>query len=75
MSEIINGCRVENSSTVTLCGGKICCPKLERLSSGNYKLTDDCGNVIIITAEQARLISNGVDILENNIDGRQIICG
>lgn len=74
MPELINGCRLENMSTVTLCGGKICCPKLERLTNGNYKLTDDYGNVVIITAEQARLISNGVDILEGD-PTRQLICG
>lgn len=75
MQRFINGCRVENSSTVTLCGGRVCCPKLEKLATGNYKLTDDYGNVIIITAEQAKLISNGVEILESSNSGEQLICG
>ena len=71
MSRIINGVRVEGPQEVTLCGNKICCPKLKRLPDGRFMLTDNDGNSVILTAEQARLMNNGVQFLEGN---DQLLC-
>lgn len=53
---------------VTLCGrgnGK-CCPVMEQIDENRVKITDDDGNSIIITKEQANLMANGVTSLEQN---------
>lgn len=72
---IINGVRVESPNKVTLCGDKICCPTLERLANGKYVLTDDDGNSVILTAEQAKLINAGVEVINNKTIKEQLICG
>lgn len=68
---IENGVRYNDDGTVTLCGDKVCCPTLEKLSEDTYKLTDDNGNSVILSKEQAKLVGNGVLILEN----KTLICG
>lgn len=68
----INGIRLKNNTEAVLCGNKICCPTLKKLPDGRYLLTDDDGNSVILTKEQAQLMSNGVAVLENN---EQLICG
>ena len=75
MSEIINGVTYESANKVTLCGKpNLCCPTMERLSDGRYVITDDNGHSIIVTADQARLINNGVDVIENAAINEQLLC-
>lgn len=76
-----NGLRVNDKNQVVLCGTNICCPVLEKLPDGRYKLTDDYGKSCIITAEQARLISKGVKKCDEvnkpskQVSEQQLICG
>lgn len=56
-----DGLRVNPSGSITLCGSSTCCPELELLADGRYKLIDDYGNACIITAEQAALIMPAVN--------------
>lgn len=59
-----------NNGKVTLCGrgeGK-CCPVMERFDNFRVKITDDFGGYIIITNEQARLVANGLNLLEENME-------
>lgn len=75
MAKIINGIRIETTDTVTLCGDDVCCPQLKQLADGRFLLTDDNGNTVILTKEQALLISNGVDVLTETSGKEQLICG
>ena len=62
-----NGLIIENGK-VTLCGrgeGK-CCPVMERFDDYRVKITDDFGGYIIITKEQAKLVANGLNLLEES---------
>lgn len=74
MEKIVNGVIIEHMNKVTLCGKpNRCCPTLERLSDGRYLITDDNGNSIIVTKEQAMLIQNGMSVISNN-NGEQLLC-
>ena len=57
-----------NNGKVTLCGrgeGK-CCPVMERFDDYRVKITDDFGGYIIITKEQARLVADGLNLIEES---------
>tara|TARA_R110000824_G_scaffold307678_3_gene495326 strand:+ start:1372 stop:1599 length:228 start_codon:yes stop_codon:yes gene_type:complete len=45
-----------NSKEIMLCRGKGCCPSLKRIAPGQVLITDDDGNKVVLTAEQAELI-------------------
>lgn len=60
----MNFLKLNPNGTVTLCGRqKSCCPVVEKLKDGNYKITDDYGNSVIMTEEQAHLINDGLEVL------------
>lgn len=60
MNEVL---KINPNGTVTLCARKTCCPIMEDMGNGMVKITDDNGSSIIITKEQARLVSTGLDVL------------
>lgn len=56
------------NGTVTLCGrpGGRCCPTMQIIDENRVKITDDYGNSIIVTKEEAALMSNGVTMLDES---------
>lgn len=64
----MNSGLIINNGKVTLCGrgeGK-CCPVMERFDDYRVKITDDFGGYIIITKEQARLVADGLNLIEES---------
>lgn len=60
----------ETENSVRLCcGGK--CPIVTDIGDGNIEITDDNGNTVVMKREEAKLISDGVRMLE----GQQLILG
>ena len=41
---------------VILCRGKGCCPRLKKVNKEQVLITDDDGNKVVLTTDQARLI-------------------
>lgn len=60
--------KLNPNGSVTLCARKTCCPVMEDLGNGNVRITDDNGNSIIISREQAKLINDGIMV----IDGKNL---
>lgn len=63
--------KVESSTKIRLCCGAKGCPIIEDLGDGTVKITDDWGNTVIMKKEEAKLLSDGVNLLE----GKQLILG
>ncbi len=60
--------RKNPNGSVTLCGrgdGK-CCPTMQMIDEHRVKITDDYGNSIIVTKEEAALMSGGMTMLEES---------
>ena len=65
MNEVL---KLNPNGSVTLCARKTCCPIMEDMGNGMVRITDDNGNSIIITKEQASLMTAGVNALnEQNL--------
>lgn len=58
--------------TVRLCARKTCCPTMKSMNDGTVKITDDNGNSIIIDRSQARLINDGLNLLDG--DSTELLC-
>lgn len=57
------------NGSVTLCGrpGKgRCCPVMSSVDENNVRIDDDFGGSITITKDQASLIANGLQTLEES---------
>jgi dissimilatory sulfite reductase (desulfoviridin) alpha/beta subunit len=65
--------KINPNGTVTLCARKTCCPVMEDLGDGRVKITDDNGSTIIIDKSQARLINDGLNLMENK-NQEQLLC-
>ena len=63
--------KIENTTTVRLCCGKKGCPTIEDLGNGLVKIVDDYGKEVTMTKEEAKLVSDGVKVLE----GEKLILG
>ena len=50
---------------VMLCRGKACCPKVKKISEGKVLITDDEGNKIVLTNEQALMLPEALEVLED----------
>lgn len=50
--------------SVRLCARKTCCPTMTKIDPNTVSITDDEGNTVRISVEQARLIGDGVDALQ-----------
>lgn len=61
----------ESDNTVRLCCNKKGCPTITDLGNGNVQITDDDGNKIIVSKEEAKLITDGV----NTLDGQDLLLG
>lgn len=57
---------LNNDGTVTLCARKTCCPILEKVGENSYKITDDFGGSIVIDREQAKLIVDGIEVVDRD---------
>lgn len=68
--------KMNPNGTVTLCARRRgCCPTMEDLGDGRVKITDDDGNSVIMKSEQAHLIGQGMQMLENNGKPKQeLLC-
>lgn len=55
----------KRNSVLLCCGGKAC-PEIYAKGKHNVQIRDDSGFIITITREQAKLISDAVDIIEHN---------
>ena len=56
------------NGSVTLCGradGK-CCPTMQVIDEHRVKITDDYGNSIIVTKEEAALMGSGMTMLDES---------
>lgn len=51
------------TNQVTLCARRTCCPKMELIDETHVKIIDDNGNEVIMTKEQAKLVTPGLDLL------------
>lgn len=67
-----NPLKLNPNGSVTLCARKTCCPTMEDLGNGTIKITDDDGNSIIVDKSQARLINDGLDLIEQK--SQQLLC-
>ena len=67
-----NALKLNPNGSVTLCARKTCCPTMEKIDATRVRITDDNGNSIIIDKTQAALITDGLDILEEN--KQQLLC-
>jgi len=63
-----------SETSVQLCGGKRCCPIINKLEDGTYEVLDDYGNTIKVTKEDLDLVSDGVKAL-NTLKNDQLILG
>lgn len=63
----------ENNNTVRLCCNRKGCPTVEDLGDGNVKITDDNGMFIVVKKEEAKLIVDGVKVLDG--DNEQLLLG
>ena len=64
-----NMLKLNPNGSVTLCARKTCCPIMEDLGNGMIRITDDNGNSIIISKEQASLVTPGLNTLnEQNLE-------
>lgn len=61
----------ESDNTVRLCCNKKGCPTITDLGNGSVQITDDNGNKIIVSKEEAKLITDGVKTL----DGQDLLLG
>ena len=51
---------------ILLCRGKGCCPKIKRVNEGQVLITDDEGNKVVLTNEQALMVPEALNLLQNN---------
>jgi len=56
----------QQDNKVFLCRGKGCCPNLKNLKNGQVQITDDDGNKMVLTKEQALMIPEAIKTLESN---------
>lgn len=52
-----------NDKTIKICCGKRGCPTITDLGDGMVEITDDNENKIVVKAEEALLLSDGVKLL------------
>lgn len=57
----MNMLKITPNGGVMLCGRKTCCPVLERIDDDKVKITDDDGNVVTMTIEQAKLVGQALE--------------
>lgn len=67
-----NYLKLNPNGSITLCAKRTCCPVMEEVDKDNIKITDDCGNFIIIKKEQAALIKDGLELL--NYKNQELLC-
>lgn len=60
--------RNKKTKSVVLCCNNIRCPEVYHKSKDTVQIRDDDGFVITITKEQAKLIPEAIDIIENEMD-------
>lgn len=66
MNEVL---KLNPNGTVTLCARKTCCPIMEDIGNGMVRITDDNGNSIVISKEQAGLVPAGLNAInEQNLE-------
>lgn len=56
--------------SVRLCARKTCCPTMQKVDEKTVQITDDNGNTVIMSIDQARLIGDGVNALQ---EGKQLL--
>lgn len=67
--------RKNPNGSVTLCGradGK-CCPTMQMIDENRVKITDDYGNSIIVTKEEAALMSGGMTMLDESVKPKKLL--
>lgn len=57
-----------NDSVILCCGGVRKCPELFNLDDGNIKIKDDFGSSVVITKDQAKMIAEAVQLIEDSDD-------
>jgi hypothetical protein len=62
----------ESDNTIRICCGKKGCPTVTDLGNGKVLIKDDDGKEVIMTAEEAKALSQGVHILESG-DDKQLL--
>lgn len=55
-------------NSVMLCCNSKACPEVYPKGNDSIQIRDDDGFIITITKDQARMISDAVDIIDKNID-------
>lgn len=57
---------IAKNQQVMLCRGKACCPVIKKISKEKVLITDDDGNKVVLTSEQALMIPEALDALDKN---------
>lgn len=52
-----------DKKSVTLCARKTCCPVMRLIDNNTVEITDDDGNTVKMSVEQARLLGYGANSL------------
>lgn len=52
-----------NDTSIRLCSGQNCCPTLRLMDKNTVEITDDTGNTVYMSIEQAKLITKALSEL------------
>lgn len=52
-----------DGKSVKLCARKTCCPTMRLVDENTVEITDDNGNTVVMSVEQANLLGHGVSCL------------
>ena len=65
MKDLMNKLIAKNQQ-VMLCRGKACCPVGKKTKEGKVQITDDDGNKLVLTNEQALMIPEALEVLDKD---------
>ncbi len=63
----------EPNNTIRICCGKKGCPTVTDLGNGTVLIKGDDGGETVMTAEEAKALSKGVQILESGSDDKELL--
>jgi hypothetical protein len=55
----------QENNQVFLCRGKGCCPNLQKIEEDKVLITDDDGNKMVLSKEQALMIPEAIEKLDD----------
>lgn len=64
-----------SDGSVQLCCGSVNCPTVEKITDDKLVITDDDGNKIVVSAGQAKLISDAATMLQQESKKNDLLLG